>query len=571
MTTPTTEEKEIERVTRLIRGANLTYPDWELLESFLLRSKDALQTARYILQRCPVLGDGTGLDLSALLADWKRLIAFFMPDRPAHPPADKAVIAAIFKRDGGKCCITGFTNSFWDPLVVVPLLPVGTFHVDKELREMLGIFIGPELLEWFSSKAANRNAYQSHWLVRRSAAAAVSHGYFCVSCQGQSLKVRVSLNLSHSSDDRSPRMLTQMQYNVYNRSFGDINAPSITRRAPVDRWAKFSDPSSSHIENPDTSALQLLEHFSEPFLWTHISRQIAHKKPQTQPIRAWRTPSVWRFLSEGCATVMSMAWRLLPAFVRIRAYRGLAFLGFHMYGGSCSFSVQRLPFGMYLKVHRDRSVLENEYAALQLVRRHTLVPVPQTLDLVSDSSDSYLLTTKLPGKVAGAYIDTLSDSEETALVHDLQEALSQLRAIPKQVAPEYAIASVLGKACRDGRITSLLSPEMENRAGPFVDESAFHDLLRIGALPDVSQHNGHRIVFTHGDLNPRNILIHNGRFSGIVDWAFAGWMPEYWEYTKIRFATRLNQRWLRVTGKALEPFGNFEKELEIESKFWWYF
>lgn len=40
------------------------------------------------------------------------------------------------------------------------------------------------------------------------------------------------------------------------------------------------------------------------------------------------------------------------------------------------------------------------------------------------------------------------------------------------------------------------------------------------------------VFFAHADLNPANVLIHNGRLSGFVDWEFAGWYPEHWEYTK---------------------------------------
>ncbi|KAK5175653.1 uncharacterized protein LTR77_000792 [Saxophila tyrrhenica] len=42
----------------------------------------------------------------------------------------------------------------------------------------------------------------------------------------------------------------------------------------------------------------------------------------------------------------------------------------------------------------------------------------------------------------------------------------------------------------------------------------------------------HRVVFTHGDLNPRNIIVENGTIKALLDWEFAGWYPEYWEYVK---------------------------------------
>ncbi|KAG5981064.1 hypothetical protein E4U55_003338 [Claviceps digitariae] len=541
--------EETTRVLKLIRRSKLRYPDNELLESFLRDSKDPEQTARYILRRCSIKEDESDLDPGALLTDWKRLLLSFMSSEPAHQLSDKAAIAAIFKRDHGKCRITGLANSIWDRLVVMPLLPSGLFHLDKEQHEILGIFVGSKLLDWLSSQAASLDIYQSHWLVRRSAAAALSQGFFHFDCEDQNL-----------------------EYSVIRSHIGAPTRPSIVKQAAIHRRDQFSDPSASHVDNPDISALQLISLFSAPIRWTLVSRDIAQKRPQVQPVQNWQrqTASLWHFVVDRGAAVMSMVLRSLPALVRIRAYHGLAFLGSHMYGTNDE-NVQRLPFGMYIKMKRTFGrALENEFAAVQLVRRHTAVPVPIALDIVSDSKAYYLLTSRVPGVILGSCIDTLSHSEEAALVCDLREVLSQLRAIPKQVAPEYAITNVPGGACYDGRIFmyARYDPEEGAFVGPFVDEAEFHNRLRIGALPDISHPNGHRIVFTHGDLNMRNILMRNGRFAGFVDWEMAGWFPGYWEYTKAHFATCLHQRWLRIVDKVFESFGDFETELAIENKFW---
>ena len=55
----------------------------------------------------------------------------------------------------------------------------------------------------------------------------------------------------------------------------------------------------------------------------------------------------------------------------------------------------------------------------------------------------------------------------------------------------------------------------------------------------------HRIVMTHGDLHPRDIMVswedggeggvaaaEDVRVTAILDWEFAGWYPEYWEFVK---------------------------------------
>jgi serine/threonine protein kinase len=51
----------------------------------------------------------------------------------------------------------------------------------------------------------------------------------------------------------------------------------------------------------------------------------------------------------------------------------------------------------------------------------------------------------------------------------------------------------------------------------------------------------HRIVFTHGDLKPHNILVDDkGHLSGFLDWESAGWHPEYWEFaTPMRFGRHI--------------------------------
>ncbi|KAF5627075.1 kinase-like domain protein [Fusarium sp. NRRL 52700] len=220
----------------------------------------------------------------------------------------------------------------------------------------------------------------------------------------------------------------------------------------------------------------------------------------------------------------------------------------------------------------DHDMLANEHGALHLVRRHTHIPVPRPLDLVTQGGYSYVLTSQVPGIRLGMCIDALSDREVSNLVCDLQECIRELRAIPKNVAPDYMITSAVGKACFDYRIIagSNYDDEQGDLVGPFVDETEFNKKLQVGALPNVSHRIGHGIFFTHADLNMRNILMHNGRLSGIVDWENSGWYPEYWDYTKAYFITKLHKRWLRVIDKVFEPLGDYKSELVIERKIWEY-
>ncbi|KAG4273137.1 hypothetical protein FPRO04_09974 [Fusarium proliferatum] len=56
----------------------------------------------------------------------------------------------------------------------------------------------------------------------------------------------------------------------------------------------------------------------------------------------------------------------------------------------------------------------------------------------------------------------------------------------------------------------------------------------------------------------------------IVDWENSGWFPDYWEYTKAHYVTKLNRRWLAVVDRVFETFGDFKLNLAIERRLWEY-
>lgn len=37
-------------------------------------------------------------------------------------------------------------------------------------------------------------------------------------------------------------------------------------------------------------------------------------------------------------------------------------------------------------------------------------------------------------------------------------------------------------------------------------------------------------TFTHPDLTDVNIIVENGRLTGIIDWELSGYFPRWWEY-----------------------------------------
>ncbi|OAA79785.1 Protein kinase-like domain protein [Akanthomyces lecanii RCEF 1005] len=130
-------------------------------------------------------------------------------------------------------------------------------------------------------------------------------------------------------------------------------------------------------------------------------------------------------------------WLLFPQRLRLMACRGLKRFDEYLYGVTTgSNSVQKLPFGLFLKYSDDFERSENELNALRTVRRCTTIPVPKGLDLVSlvvESSDDwgnatttrqpYLLMTTLPGAPLSQCIDAIFDEDYQNIRQQLQEAV----------------------------------------------------------------------------------------------------------------------------------------------------
>lgn len=113
---------------------------------------------------------------------------------------------------------------------------------------------------------------------------------------------------------------------------------------------------------------------------------------------------------------------------------------------------------------------------------------------------------------------------------------------------------------------TLLVDTTWNDRGP--QRSQFYQRM----LPDVLQN--HASVFTHADLQRKNIIIQsssgseislsvNGDFDhllaadlrvALVDWEKAGWYPSYWEYCAASWAFRFDDDWPEYLETVLNPW-----------------
>jgi len=161
----------------------------------------------------------------------------------------------------------------------------------------------------------------------------------------------------------------------------------------------------------------------------------------------------------------------------------------------------------------------------------------------------------VPGQTLEEVWPTASAEEKTAYVTQLREIVQQLR---QHTSP--FIGSIGHLPCIDpGGFDDALSD-----MGPFDDEKSFNQyrLERVRAKRGDAvadriasmQKSCHRFVLTHGDLSDRNIIVEKGRITGLIDWEFSGWYPEYWEWCQAQFSLSHDPYWRDVLSVVLDPY-----------------
>ncbi|KAE8309635.1 kinase-like domain-containing protein [Aspergillus transmontanensis] len=446
----------------------------------LLANADA---ARYFLRMtCTGENSHPKKTVSQFLSEWKILVDKFRPTRTTSLSNETRML--IYKRDGGRCCLMRTTcKSYTDHnLEYVHIISPLVFS-DPELSEgaaffeMLEAFLSRTVLENWRSVLSSRQQQESEklddlWLLSKEA-----------------------------SDAEHPDTTINQSYNVYTNMF---SPRSCMDRSFLEDTMTLENHTSQLTPMLNEELLGLHARFSKSLAWMETEKQMNVTLGGAHP-----------FLLS-----FRRLWKLLPPFVRASVYNGLLWVGSRIYGPSLSMTGYRLPFGLYLR--RGPPLLAPKYHVeaytLHLVEQSTSIPAPRGIDVLDTPRFSYLLMTRVPGRPIGQILDTMTDEE--------------LREISNK-ATEFQICNSEGGGILDWRIPDSQRDELrfktETEFNKYLTDPFWEEIRRRAAI---SHDIRHKITFTHGDLNPRNILAENGKITGIVDWENAGWFPEYWEYTK---------------------------------------
>lgn len=212
------------------------------------------------------------------------------------------------------------------------------------------------------------------------------------------------------------------------------------------------------------------------------------------------------------------------------------------YGLEFTNVVMQLPFGLVLKWSDGTRV--DEVLTTQAARAAGL-PVPKVICYGEHPDMPHapvsILMTRMPGRELSQELWKSFDTEQqAALVTDVRTYLAAMRSWENPLRDHSQICSASGQWLRcirvpGGRIGLCKDEEEFNQQmirdvpkGPTEIYPRYHELMPVvHELHSVP----HKIVFTHGDLSPMNLLIQeDGHVSAIVDWEASGWWPEYWEF-----------------------------------------
>ncbi|CAP79139.1 hypothetical protein E8E15_008489 [Penicillium rubens] len=256
---------------------------------------------------------------------------------------------------------------------------------------------------------------------------------------------------------------------------------------------------------------------------------------------------------------MPISERITSLFLRARLWLG------EKRFGSLGPSVVKVSETRIIKGPCESAELEG----LKHVAQYTSTPVPKVYRTYYVSGRLFIEMEYIQGVTLQAIWASLnlSSTKKQAIVKQVATYIDQLRLLEP---PQKGVVASAGLGqYLDYRIGY-------NPFGPFFNNEEFHSFLR-GHIPledctqvyseSVTQCHSrqYRTFFAHGDLCPRNIIIRNGDIVAIVDWQFAGWYPEYWEYTKAHFALFDMPDWYAEFQNAVL---RYDDELVAERALW---
>jgi aminoglycoside phosphotransferase (APT) family kinase protein len=209
---------------------------------------------------------------------------------------------------------------------------------------------------------------------------------------------------------------------------------------------------------------------------------------------------------------------------------------------------------------------------MKFVAANSKVPVPNVHANFVDpeTQKRYIVMDFIPGTDLQKLLPSLTPIEKTTITKRIKQAINELRTIP---SPDY-FGNLNGTPYIDG----VLSTPDNNPviSGPFKDQKQMnqgileklgqtqspHYIRLLKEMIDRTLKN-HRIVFTHGDLQPKNIIVErilvcddgDADFKvTLIDWNLSGWYPEFWDFCNSTLYCQMKPDWLELVPDIFDQY-----------------
>jgi serine/threonine protein kinase len=255
--------------------------------------------------------------------------------------------------------------------------------------------------------------------------------------------------------------------------------------------------------------------------------------------------------------------------------------------------VKVVRVGQHFVVKYGGILDEIEAQNMIFVRKKTKIPVPKVYAIFrsADKTKLFIVMEHIRGSTLLSTWPALSDPQKVLVLTKLRSYMSQLRSIP---SPGYY--GSIGKRHMPDTLFWTGAGANRNSAinGPFDREEDLNEaLVKKSMLIDSDNgrpphkgefyrrslpaiFHGHKPVFTHGDFQRKNILVHKSSSLSasagavtatsngnpppkdlevtILDWGTSGWYPTYWEYCLASLSFRFDDDWPRRVEDVLKPY-----------------
>ncbi|KAG9253141.1 kinase-like domain-containing protein [Emericellopsis atlantica] len=231
-------------------------------------------------------------------------------------------------------------------------------------------------------------------------------------------------------------------------------------------------------------------------------------------------------------------------------------------------------FGNCYIIKYGSNVSLTEGKNMLFVRETQSVQVPEVFALYSTEdtegqNTNYIVMENIPGHHLDTIWAQLDSSEKSNIASQLRVYFNALRNLP---TPGY-FGCIGRRPFEESMFWTAPEDDVEDGliSGPFDSEAEFNNALvqkylyNSGLDPKAAYYRrvlplvlrDHNPVFTHGDLQRKNIIIKESGMAVLIDWETAGWYPEYWEYALAMFACGAWQDdWHEIVGYSLAEYPN---------------